>query len=304
MPKKTSINTQTKWLNDYEDGVPEVNIACDAKCDLRTVKKGIEQARYARQMQIAKADLMKEALCQHHSQLIDVLKDILTAVTLPAPQLEVPLQVEITTPPSILAGGEVSWRNGERRMVLDVEKTLMFELLADHLDRDAIWENIKTWKETIIVHIEARMALKKLAYNLIKDKTGYPIIQHIDKAPDKGFIWPITVELFYDAALNHALLIKGGPDIAGALVASSADPYVRLEDGNHLLANVPGAQEGCKENLIKAFNELRKSDKMMAVFDTYDQVKTTTQKTRRVVEDISLFGMLPGSCRVCRRMGF
>ena len=136
-------------------------------------------------------------------------------------------------------------------------------------------------------------------------KTGYSIIEHIDEKKDDKFIWPITRDLFYEAAIHRALLInkKGGPDIPKGLTDSTSDGYVRLERGNYLLAKVKGSEEQCKENLIAAFEELVKSDESVQVFETYNQLKTITAKIRKAVEEISLLGIMPGACRVCSRLG-
>jgi hypothetical protein len=48
MPKKFSVTDKNKWLEEYENGKPEASIASGSSCDLRTVRRGIEEARRQR----------------------------------------------------------------------------------------------------------------------------------------------------------------------------------------------------------------------------------------------------------------
>ena len=304
MPKKTPIKTKREWLAEYESGTSEAAIAKKNKCSIRTVKKGIDTVRSEQQMQIAKAELLKGALRQHHDQLLGMLQEILSALIPPAPSLKLPSRVEITTPPVRLGKSELRLASGkEPSLILDVENELAFELLRQHLERDPVWEHINRWKEAVITHLKSRIALSAKAYKLIEKKTGYIIIEHIDKKPPEGFVWPITLDKFYEAVLNKALLIKGGPDILSGLKASPSDGYVRLTEGDQLLANAPGSEEQCRRNLAAAYDELSKSAEMVEVFKTHEAVKEAASKAKRTVEEIYLMGMMPRSCRVCSRLG-
>ena len=84
MPKKFSITDKKKWLEDYENGKPEASIAGDSSCDLRTIRRGIEEARRGRDAQTARIDLLKRALLNHQEHLLNKLEELLSTLTMPA----------------------------------------------------------------------------------------------------------------------------------------------------------------------------------------------------------------------------
>jgi len=73
MPKKFSVTDKNKWLEDYENGKSESSIANDSSCDLRTVKRGIEEARRQRDAVAARVDLLKQAVLKHQERLMKKL---------------------------------------------------------------------------------------------------------------------------------------------------------------------------------------------------------------------------------------
>ena len=82
MPKKFLDTDKRKWLKLYEDGKTEIQIAKEyAKCDLRTVRRGIEEARHKLDVKVARAELLKEALRKHQDSLFKELDEIIHRIT-------------------------------------------------------------------------------------------------------------------------------------------------------------------------------------------------------------------------------
>jgi len=89
MPKKFLPHHKKKWLELSEFGKSEKWIARNAKCDPRTVKKGIEEARRERNAAIAQVELVKEALRDHKDQLLAVIDDVKSILLMPPDNIEI-----------------------------------------------------------------------------------------------------------------------------------------------------------------------------------------------------------------------
>ena len=83
-----------------------------------------------------------------------------------------------------------------------------------------------------------------------------------------------------------------------------SEPYIKYEQGNVLLAHYSESHhEACRANIIKAFKKLGNSAEVGRIKATYKELSDITTKTRRLAEEINLLGLIPGQCRVCRRLG-
>ena len=78
MRKKFLMPDYRKWLELYENGESERWIAREhAKCDVRTVKRGIEKASLERDARMVRTELLRQALKSHQESLLDLMKEIL-----------------------------------------------------------------------------------------------------------------------------------------------------------------------------------------------------------------------------------
>lgn len=77
MPRKVSMVTKKQWLTEYDEGKTQISIANEHKRDVRTIKKGIEDARRERDITFARAELLKEALRKHNSDLMSLLEQLM-----------------------------------------------------------------------------------------------------------------------------------------------------------------------------------------------------------------------------------
>ena len=301
MPKKIPLAEMRDWLEAHERGKSIPSIARDARRDVRTVKRGIEQARRDREGQIARSGLLKEALKKHQDSLLGIIDTILSALVMPDPSLELRDGRGKNPQPIPIPGGTASYV-GERKWIvsLHVETNTAWELLQEHLRRDSVWSAFDGWKKMLATHLEDRRVLKSKAATLLEEKTGYGLVDKLDNDPA---ILYSAVDLFYRVELNKALGIPDETNLEERIIADIAAGEIRHGSMGSILAKAPGAEEECKAGILEAFRELQESFEFSRVKETYEMLEGVTAKARRAVEEISLLGLVPGQCRVCRRLG-
>ncbi len=74
--------------------------------------------------------------------------------------------------------------------------------------------------------------------------------------------------------------------------------YAKIE-----IADVPGGEERCKTNILATVKELLPTTEATKIAQTYKDLEDATIKAKRAVEEIILLELVPGECRVCRRLG-
>ena len=286
MPKKISINQMREWLKLYDGGRSEADIAKDAHRDVRTVKRGVEQARRELNAQTARADLLKEALRNHHNALLNTLKELKDDIRIPPLDIDMPCAEDVGLETELTA----TWPE---------EKRTLLELLREHLMRDPLWDALDRWKKSLAVHLRDRMALKRKAATLLQEKTGLKLS---DKPIEGPFLYSYTaLNLVYEETLRRALGISRMKDPEKDINVSP-DGQVRYGAGN-VLAEAPPRKEECRRGIIEAFSELGASPESGRAAATYREAETHAARARQLVEEISLLGLMPGTCRICRRLG-
>jgi hypothetical protein len=297
MPKKFLESDKKKWLELYESGKTEKWIAREiAKCDVRTVKKGIEEARRKQDVVIARRELVKDALRKHQDSLLEELEKILSALYLPTNDyVVIPWQhggdfilTESETDVSALAAVPRSEEGAVRR------------LLKEHLKNDRLWKALAQWKKTYADHLTARTILQRKTVSVIQEKTGCKLVENNDVP------WPFlysytTGDLFFRAVLQNAFGERKRTDLEREITTNSANGDVRYH--SLILGEAPGNEEKIKINLIDAFRELEGSAEAVSVVDTYKTLEEAVIRVRQVVEQIKLLGLIPGQCEICRRLG-
>lgn len=302
MPKKITSAKMQEWLRAYDEGRSEAAIAKDAHSDVRTVKRGIEQARREREAQMARMELLKNALREHQDSLLRIIDRLLRALVVPPPDLEVEHR-KLPRRPIALAGAMARYDSVQGwRLVLDVQDELEWELLQEHLRRDAMWKAVAQWQNAVERYLKGILALKWKTAALLQEKTGYRVAEKIDSPPQDGRIWPALVELLYQGSLNRIRGVLGGISLEKRAVATAAG-YIEDGRAGGRLAYAPGLEQECKKRILDAFKELQVSPEAEKVRAADQEVKNLTAKARRAVEEIRLLRLVPGQCRVCRRLG-
>jgi len=302
MSRKISMVTKRQWLKEYEEGKPEIAIATRYKRDVRTIKKGIEEARRERDITFARADLLKEALRKHNADLMNLLEQ-LAGVLQPLPTSQAIPWQESDTWPLTFPGGEAQYETWPdvrvSNVTLDIEPEARWQLLLEHLKHDPLPKTLRDWKRTLSSHIEARVSLKQELAELLESKTGYQLENK-----------PAGDRCLFTSAVDHLFdyLLMGLPhsiDIArmvNNIAADSNTGQVKYGEGT-TLALAPGEEEDCKNNIIDALKELSTKEAMGTVITTYEMHRTSSDKASKAVEEIRMMGLVPGQCRICRRLG-
>jgi len=303
MPKKFLDTDKRKWLELYESGKTEKWIARErAKCDLRTVKKGIEEARRKQDVVIARRELVKDALRKHQDSLLKELDEILSTPYLPTQDYVVlPWHrggdfILTESNNSAAIEGHVSERATPSRSGSEAVR----QLLKKHLKNDRLWKVLAQRGKTYTAHLIARTVLQRKIVAVIQEKTGCKLAE--GKDVPRPFLWAYTTgDLFFRAVLQHALGDHKRIDLETDIIASTASGDVRYH--SLVLGEAPGNEEKIRVNLIEAFRELKGSSEAVSVVDTYKTLEDAMTRVRQVVEQIRLLGLIPGQCEICRRLG-
>jgi len=302
MPKKFLETDKRKWLELYESGKTEKWIAREhAKCDPRTVKIGIEEARRKQDVKVARAELLKDALRKHQDSLLEELDKILSALPIPPEDFTV-----------------LSWhRNGDsiftqletktERQTSDVprpsrvsgsQEEVMRGLLKQHLKNDRLWKVLAQWEKAYAAHLAARIAFQLKTVAILEEKTGYKLVDRKDIPP---FLYSYTTgDLFYKTTLRGAFGVGSRIDFEKDIVVGTGEiRYLNL-----ILAEVnPGNEEKTKVHLLAAFKQLGESPEVSSVVETHITLKDAAMRVRQVAEQIKLLGLITGQCEICRRLG-
>jgi len=301
MPKKIPIIETVKWLEAYEQGASEASIAKRAKRDSRTVKRGIEQARRQREAFHARAEILKDALLGHQRDLLELVAAIHSAIDLSASRVPLVEGDDGQWLPARTKGIVAQYELGTGwHIALEIEDSTVWELTQEHLGRDPLWKALENWRKAFENHLSARSSLKRKAAETLLAKTGFCFGEETSSPP--FIVRETAVGLLYQAALNVALGIPTVPRLEDQVVSDTATSEVRT-GRNELLAKAPGAEAGCRANMLRASEETLVSPEVGAVQDTNHELVDATDKARRLAEEITLLKLVPGRCRVCRRLG-
>jgi len=303
MPRKVSIVEKREWLADYERGKPEASIAGKARRDVRTIKKGIEEAQRDRDTHMARTDLIKEALRSHNESLLKLIRETLSAVKLPGSNQVIPWKREDLPSAIRIEGGNMryeSWPESKvTSITLDTEDKIEWGLLEEHLKPERSWHLLGQWKKALAAHLEARIAAKRKLANLLQEKTEY---QLVDLPISGSFLYSSSVDFLFQQMTQRLLQLADTSDLNNNIIADTEKGDVRY-GASTILAHAPGKERECRQHILEAFDELLSSNEAESVINTYLVAEDLTIKARRIVEEISLLGLVPGRCRVCRRLG-
>ena len=306
MPKKFSDRDKKKWLELYESGKPDAQIAKEFSCNVRTVRRGIEEARSAMEAHVVREELLRRAVRNHQDSLLGLVEQALSAVVMPPANLDFRLDASGRIGPIQLEGGRVEVPKADASglsIVLDAETRPEWELLQEHLKRDPMWSALNQWRGAIAAIVGARMALKQRATALLEKRTGYRIVSKIAHPPE--LYHDPLVPMAYQLTLNRAIGIPDGTNLESAIAVDAARGEVTHGPNGSMLARVPEAKalEKCAKDMKRALEELQASPEAARVGETHRAAQELIPKVRRAVGEIRLLGMIPGQCRICRRLG-
>jgi len=304
MPKKFSVTDKNKWLEDYENGKSESSIANDSSCDLRTVKRGIEEARRQRDAVAARVDLLKQAVLKHQERLMKKLNEILSTLTMPPHDWTV-LSWDENGQSTLRGTGldmedSVEDEASDGLKKSDVQADMIDGMLRQHLRGEKLWKILARRDRAYSSHRLARIALQYEVVNLIEEETGYKLEARGDVTPP--FLYSYTTgDLFYRMTLQCAFGDQKNDAWQDDVVVDPSGNCVKYH--NSILAEVPGKADECRKNLLEAFQEMQLLAEATRVVNTYGELEESTFKARQAVEEIRLLDLVPGACKTCRRLG-
>ena len=292
------------WLEKYESSKSEASIASDSKCDVRTVRKGIEEARWERDARTARIDLLKQAALKHQENLLDKLKEILSALTVP-PKDRVVLSWH-RNGESIFSKGERNVENALRDEVRKVSEDsgtqtdMVQDMLRQHLRNDKLWKILAQREKVYASHRSERIALQRKVVGLLEEETGYKLVGSSDVP--LPFLYSYTTgDLFFRMTLRRAFGDYKNDEWQDKIVVDTSAGCVKYHGS--ILAEVPGKEDECRKKLLDAFRKMQILPEVARVVETYRELEESTLRARQAIEEIRLLGLIPGQCKVCRRLG-
>ena len=304
MPKKFSLSDKNKWLEEHEDGKSESFIANESKCDMRTIRKGIEEARRQRDAQAARIDLLKQAVLKHQQSLLDKLGEILSALTVPPHDWAV-LSWH-GSGESILSESDLDTEDALEDEVSkeskdsDAQTDMVEGMLRQHLRNDKLWKTLARREKAYASHRLDRIALQRKVVSLLEEETGYKLEAGSHVLPP--FLYSYTTgDLFYRMTLRPAFGDYKNDAWQDEIVADTSTGCVKYR--NLILAEVPGKVDECRKKLLDAFRKMQILPEVTRIVNTYRELEESTLRAKQAIEEIRLLGLVLGQCRICRRLG-
>jgi len=304
MPRKYSGIDRNRWLKDYEEGTPEASIAADARCDVRTIKKGIEEARRERDARVARIELLKDAMSKHHGALLDRLVEISSSLQVPPRDWTVLSWHR--NGDSVFSERESDTEDTPRRAPRkdrgtdDIRSDEAYRMLKQHLKNDKLWRTLARRDRDYRTHRLARIWLQHKVMDILEQKTGYGLESDSNALPPYLCSYT-TGDVFYKMTLRFAFGDYKHDGWLRDIVVDSSNCYVNYL--NLTLAEVPQKANSCRDKLVGAFREMKRLPELKGVVTTYQELEESTFRARQAIEEIRLSGLVPGQCKVCHRLG-
>ena len=288
MSKKISIREKKKWLDLFEQGLTEVQIARKTGRDSRTIAKGIEEASKKMRLASTEAEMLRNALIKHQDQLTGILKNIIEMLVLPPYDLKLREESEGILAPIPLSGALLKHISKEQ-MILEIQNKnkLEWELLKEHLKQDKLWGYIKQWRDAMLEHMWARWQFKlAIRSEFVKNADSISPNNKDEKQFETAKCE--LVDLFFDVVTQRILGIRNETDVEKSI-------------GSRM--SVISDKEVSGQTLVAIFDSLPSTKEAYRVKSTFVALADITRLAKRQADEIMLLNMITGKCRVCRRLG-
>lgn len=304
MARKFSSVDKNRWLQEYEGGKPEASIAGDAGCDVRTVKKGVDEARRERDARVARIELLKDAMSRHHETLLGRLGETSDSLQLPPRDWTVLSWHEngesVFSERSIDIEDKLQVESRKDHRSSDIQGEKVDHMLRQHLKNDKLWKTLARRERAHASHRLARVALQHKVVDILERETGLSLESGSNVLPP--YLCSYTIgDLFYRMTLRLAFGEYKNDAWQDEVVVDPGVCYVKYR--NLILAEVPKRAAECREKLLRAFQKMRSLPEIKQVVTTYQELDESTFRAKQAIEEIRLSGLVPGQCKVCRRLG-
>ena len=122
-----------------------------------------------------------------------------------------------------------------------------------------------------------------------------------DTTRKKPFLFGGAVDFVYRQALNQALGIGQGESLEGCLETNPSG--IIEERSGTIVAYAPNSPEECRKRIIEALEALFRSSETKKAKEAHRAVEETLAKAKRSLQEMSMLKLIPGQCRLCRRLG-
>jgi len=305
MPKRFSEMDKREWLNLYETGKSEKWIARErARCDPRTVKRGIDEAHRRRDANMARVELVKDALRTHHDDLLGELQHMLSSLTMSPVDFTV-LSWHHGSDSIFAVYDKAKEMNRKEQAItvigkVNINRSTKTDLLKEHLKNDRLWKILAQRERDYDENSQARVALQRKIVNIVEKQTGYKFDD--GNKLSTNFIYSYTTgDLFFKSILQKAFGDRLTINLEKNIHADVSRGTVQYHGST--LAQVAGNEEGCKKNLLVALRKLQHSKEISQVVETNRALVESNEKAKQAVELLLLLNFVPGQCQICQRLG-
>lgn len=300
MPRGLNITPaqRQEWLEQYEQGATVITLAKRENKDVRTVKAQLQRAADERELIVARRDLIRDTLKDHNEDLKAAALRIQGALQV--------MHDERITPLSSFPSA-----NGVDRLALlfDVTATqfrqidqrsdsrsIKFEaLLREHLRSErSLWQGIDKWNAR---HGKYQWALYQLGDEIAQQigaNTGLEPVEssrNADGFTEHFVSWAVRLAIESwrnDRAKPKIELPTGrGSLVFGGSTLARSESIEKLELG--------------KQKFIDQVDTMRRSREVRLIAEEQAWLEWQTDKLRDKLENLLLFGLIPGKCSACRR---
>ncbi|MCP4609056.1 MAG: hypothetical protein GY845_10135 [Planctomycetes bacterium] len=306
MPKKIADAKKEQWFDEYQNGKTEAAIARGHSVDRRTIFKAIEDVSRKREAQAARASLLYDVLRNHQNDLLYVLGEVLQNIQVPLPSIpEVAWDSKILSPSATESAipnnaGDNYYSNIEN--YLSYETKDEWSMLKEHLKDDPFWKALMVWRSELVAYLPAKIDLQRAVMALLEKETGCKPGYESDTLP---YVFASsTATLVYNQAINIALKKRDEVSLESNIKINRKNGEVRYGTARSLLGKAPVKDaDKLREGILETSRKLQTSPDLSHFVATHKTLTESGARASQAGKEILLLGMVPGKCRVCRRLG-
>jgi hypothetical protein len=303
MPKTYPNSRKEQWLIELSQGRTIKQIAKKSTCDMRTVKRGIEEMQGRRAAQETVAQIYRDALRGHYDRLNSALDMTIDELRLPDPYFTELAWVEIVSLPEVSQDSVDPREVGSEEIRQAEDAFSDGTLLSEHLKNGKAWKALIDWRRSQKKHRAACGRLQIRSLELLKKKTGLKAREE-QKVTKPFFHGEITGDLLCRTVVKH---LSEGIDIkkiTEQIVADDQHGVVKYQS-TPLLESAADTKKlsQYRDDLVQALDELKDSPEAAQVVSTFQQLEKILPKARNELRAIRLLGVVHGHCRLCRQFG-
>jgi hypothetical protein len=305
MRKKFSIAEGRQLLEEYENGKSALAIASDTSSDTRTINKVLDMARHERDARTVRLELIKDALRKHHDELRNELSQIVDLLHInkldPGPLSWYRGENSIFIPAGNASESKYSlglYRGAGRPMAGSIT---IRDLLRQHLKSEPVWKQLVQADKAYSIHMTRLEALQRKVKTVLEQRTGYKMSDQ--NAPPPPFLYSYIAGLeMYKALLGVVIDNRSNLAFKKEIVADTRDGMVKFRN-SMMVVGVSGQEEKCRDDIIKAFDDLLISPEFKNVRKAFQSTSQLAVAAEQAAQEFLLLGYFPGSCNICRRLG-